>query len=103
MDTSRNARFRVTLIESTDMPHPTPRIPYDAGAWATTTEYPSVTFREVLGAVQSHCDAYRGRATVSGKKVGPNAYRWTWERLTSWGGRVSTTLWARPIENGVTP
>lgn len=94
---STEKRFTARRVASTDSPYPTdPRDRFFAGTWAITSTYP-LSFNGVLKTVGELNREYKvERPTVVHAFRGPGgvtAYRWSWERLTSWGGRLTDTLW----------
>jgi hypothetical protein len=109
MSWSRTTRFTVHHVTSTDNPplhctwsgdHWEPvQSPVPQATAALTTVYPE-TFNGLLALVAEFNEAYQvDRPVVAGVGIGPRdakgrqlAYRWSWERLTSWNGRISDTL-----------
>lgn len=90
-------RFTARQVTSTDNPPSrTHGDRYEPGTFALATTYP-LSFNGVLKTVDAFNQAYGvKRPTTVTSFLGPNgrrAYRWSWERLTSWNGRVSDTLW----------
>jgi hypothetical protein len=80
--------------------------PYDTGTYALTTVY-RASFNDVLRDRAAFSQQYQ-TGPVSTSTVGPRdpetgsheAYRYAWERLTSWGGRVSDTMWITRDKGG---
>lgn len=90
-------RFTARVVTSTDNPPACAHGDrYDTGTFALTSTYP-LSFDGLLETVGEYNAAYKvERPVMVTCFAGPNgrrAYRWSWERLTTWGGRVSDTLW----------
>lgn len=96
---STTDRFDVIHVSSTDNPPSALHgRTYDTGTYALVTRYPE-SFNGLLRLREAFTEAY-GTPMVSGTRIGPanadgqhTAFRWSWERLTTWGGRVSDTIW----------
>ncbi len=70
-----------------------------SNTFAVTTTYPA-SLNMVLKTVSEFNKAYKTDRPTAVTGFGPKdfygrykAYRWSWERLTPWGGRISDTMW----------
>lgn len=95
---SRVQRFTVRHVTSTDHPHSGKNDRWDVGTFATVKTR-KASHRELLILLAGKTEAYQTPPVVSGVGFGPRdasgrrlAFRWSWERLTTWSGRVSDTM-----------
>jgi hypothetical protein len=98
--TPRVDRVRYTVRHVRSIDNPQSDV-YDAGTTALVTTVRD-SFRGVLAARNGLTEAYQvGPAVTSAVTYkGRRVYRYTWERLTSWNGRVTDTLWIFKDEDG---